>query len=90
MEEARHELLSFLKAVHIKDPSVFAFQPSILMEESEMTEMRHNLIIQRQRLKKGMDFNAYNLEQSKHEIEQLVKDYPQYAREILAIVSQYE
>ena len=90
MEDARHELLSFLKAVHIKDPSVFAFQPSILMEESEMTEMRHNLIIQRQRLKKGMDFNAYNLEQSKHEIEQLVKDYPQYAREILAIVSQYE
>ncbi|MBQ7562468.1 MAG: hypothetical protein IJT16_00595 [Lachnospiraceae bacterium] len=90
LEEARHELLSYLRALHIKDPSVFAYQPSILMEESEMTELRHNLIIQRQRLKKGMDFNTYNLEQSKNEIERLVKDYPQYAREILAIVSQYE
>ena len=90
LDEARHELLSALKAQHIKDPSVFAFQPSILTDADEMTELRHSLIIQRQRLKKGMDFNTYNLEQSKHEIEQLVKDYPQYAREILAIVSQYE
>ena len=90
LDEARHELINALKACHIKDPSVFAFQPGILTEEEEMTELRHSLIIQRQRLKKGMDFNVYNMEQSRHEIEQLVKDYPQYAREILGIVSQYE
>ncbi|HAG68928.1 MAG TPA: hypothetical protein DCL38_03030 [Lachnospiraceae bacterium] len=90
LDEARHELLSALRAQHIKDPSVFAFEPGILTGDDEMTELRHSLIIQRQRLKKGMDFNNYNLEQSKREIEQLVKDYPQYAREILAIVSQYE
>ncbi|MCR4654937.1 MAG: hypothetical protein K5770_01690 [Lachnospiraceae bacterium] len=90
IDEARHELLSSLKAQHIMDPSVFVYQPSLLIDEEEMTEYRHSLIIQRQRLKKGMDFNNYNLEQSKREIENLVKDYPQYAREILAIVSQYE
>ena len=89
IDEARHELLSSLKAQNIMDPSVFVYQPSILIEEEEMTELRHSLIIQRQRLKKGMDFNNYNLAQSKLEIENLVKDYPQYAREVLAVVSPY-
>ncbi len=90
IDEARHELLLSLKEQHIMDPSVYVFQPSLLIDDEEMTEYRHNLIIQRQSLKKGMEFNIYNLEQSKGEIENLVKDYPQYAREILAIVGQYE
>ncbi|MCR5734051.1 MAG: hypothetical protein K6G22_05510 [Lachnospiraceae bacterium] len=90
MEEARVDLLNDLRRHGIREPSVFVYQPGLLTDEDEMTEMRHSLIIQRQRLKKGMDFNSYNLDNSKKEIERLVKDYPQYAREILAIVSQYE
>ncbi|MCR5790219.1 MAG: hypothetical protein K6G83_10070 [Lachnospiraceae bacterium] len=90
IDEARQALTGALKSQHIKDPSVFVYQPGILVNEEEMTELRHSLIIQRQRLKKGMDFNAYHLEQSKKEIEKLVADFPQYAREILGIVSQYE
>ncbi|MCR4740978.1 MAG: hypothetical protein K5886_12065 [Lachnospiraceae bacterium] len=90
MEKARIDLLNALRKHGVKEPSVFVYQPTLLTDEDEMTEMRHSLIIQKQRLKKGMDFNSYNLDNSKKEIERLVKDYPQYAREILAIVSQYE
>lgn len=90
MQEARKSLFQLLSHYHIKDPIVWVYQPSVLIYEDELTEVRHSLIIQRQRLRKGIDFNLYNLEDSKKEIEQIVKDYPQYAREILAIVGQYE
>ena len=90
MEEARKSLFQLLVHFHIKDPSIWLYQPNVLIYEEEMTEVRHSLIIQRQKLRKGIDFNLFNLEDYKNEIEQVVKEYPQYAREILAIVSQYE
>lgn len=90
LEEARRSLHALLSHFRLKDPSIWVYQPGALVYEEEMTELRHSLIIQRQRLRKGIDFNLYNLEDSKKEIEQLVKDYPKYAREILAIVTQYE
>lgn len=90
MEEARKALFALLEQYHVKDPSLWLYQPSVLVYEDEMTEVRHSLIIQRQRLKKGIDFHVYNLESSKKEIEEIIRDYPEYAREILAIVSQYE
>ncbi|MFT3984306.1 MAG: hypothetical protein QM697_10395 [Lachnospiraceae bacterium] len=90
MEQARKELLLLLGRYHIKEPALWIYQPGVMIYEDELKEMRHSLIVQRQRLRKGIDFNLYNLEDSKKEIEHVVKDYPQYAREILAIVSQYE
>lgn len=90
MEQARKELLLLLSRYHMTGPAVWIYQPGVLVYEEEMKEMRHSLIIQRQRLRKGIDFNLYNLEDSRKEVEQIVKDYPQYAREILAVVSQYE
>lgn len=90
MESARQSLYVLLSHFHVKDPSVWVYQPGALIYDEELTEMRHSLIIQRQRLRKGIDFNLFNLEDSKKEIEQLVKDYPKYAKEILAIVTQYE
>ncbi|MBR6452259.1 MAG: hypothetical protein IKS87_06100 [Lachnospiraceae bacterium] len=90
LEEARRSLYALLSHFRLKDPSIWVYQPGALIFDEEMTELRHSLIIQRQRLRKGIDFNLYNLEDCKKEIEQLVKDYPKYAREILAIVTEYE
>ncbi len=90
LEDARRSLYGLLAHFRLKDPSIWVYQPGALVYDEEMTELRHSLIIQRQRLRKGIDFNLFNLEDSKKEIEQLVKDYPKYAREILAIVTQYE
>lgn len=90
LEDARRSLYALLSHFRLKDPSVWVYQPGALVFDEEMTELRHSLIIQRQRLRKGIDFNLFNLEDSKKEIEKLVKDYPKYAREILAIVTQYE
>lgn len=90
LKDARMSLHVILSHYKIKDPSIWIYQPGALVYDEELTELRHNLIVQRQRLRKGIDFNIYNLEDAKNEIEQLVKDYPKYAKEILAIVTQYE
>ena len=90
LKDARESLHILLRHVNIKAPAIWIYQPGALVYDEELTELRHNLIIQRQRLRKGIDFNMYNLEEAKNELEQLVKDYPDYAKEILAIVTQYE
>ncbi len=89
-EEARKSLFTLLKHFRVKDPSIWVYQPGALVFEEELTELRHSMIIQRQKLRKGIDFNLFTLEDSKKEIEELVREYPNYAKEILAIVTQYE
>lgn len=90
MEKARGELYQLLKQFHISDPSVWVYQPGILVNDEDLKEIRKSLIVQRQRLKKGIDFEMYNLETAKKEIQALVKEYPKYAKEVIAIVEQYE
>ena len=90
MEEARSELYRLLKHYHINDPSVWIYQPGVLVYEEEAKDIRKQLIVQRQRLKKGIDFEIYNLETAKKELEALVREYPRYAEEIINIVGEYE
>ena len=90
MEEARRELYQMLKHYHINDPSVWVYQPGILVYDEEAKDIRKQLIVQRQRLKKGIDFEMYNLETAKKELESLVREYPKYAEDIIGIVGEYE
>ena len=90
MDESSRELVRILHQYRVKDPTQWVHQAQALTNPKEMVEIRHSLIIQRQRLRKRIDFNHFNMESAKEEIEDLVKKYPKYAKEILAIVSQYE
>lgn len=90
MEQLRNELFNVIKRYRIKEPIQFVFQPAILVYDEELAARRHELVIERQRLRKGMDFEVYNLDAYKDEISNLVKQYPQYAQDILSIVEEYE
>ncbi|HCM92810.1 MAG TPA: hypothetical protein DIS78_09630 [Lachnospiraceae bacterium] len=90
LEAARKDLMSVLRNYRLNDPATFIYQPSILTDEDVLTDVRRGLIRRRKKLKKGMDFNQYSLEMSKKEIEDLVREYPKFSREILAIVESYE
>lgn len=90
LEKARKELAALLKNYRLNDFSAFIYQTSILTDDDVMQDLRRSLILQRKKLKKSMDFNNYSLEMSKREIEDLVREYPKYSKEILAVVSQYE
>ena len=90
LEQLRDELSRTVKKYRIKEPAQFVYQPSLLVYDEETAARRHELVIERQRLRKGMDFEVYNLDSYKDEIENLVKQYPQYAKDILRIVDEYE
>ena len=90
LEEARSELYQLLKHYHINDPSIWVYQPGVLVYDDEAKDIRKQLIVQRQRLKKGIDFEMYNLETAKKEIEALVREYPKYAEDIISVVDEFD
>lgn len=81
------ELLQILKRYQIKDPAVWLHQTEAILDHKEMVEIRHNLIIRRQSLRRRMDYNKEVVAGgSQKEIKALVEKYPQYAKEIMASV----
>ena len=85
------ELLQMLKRYQIKDPAVWLHQTEAILDHKEMVEIRHNLIIRRQSLRRRMEYNKEVVAGgSQKEIKELVEKYPQYAKEIMATVEEYE
>lgn len=86
----KREMLKALRKLRIKVPDIWVHQAEALIDSKEMVEIRHSLIVQRQSLRKRMEYNEDNRNGARDEIGDIVKEYPRYAREILAIVSEYE
>lgn len=91
LDECQRELLHVLRRYQVKDPMVWLHQTAALLDKKEMVEIRHNLIIRRQSLRRRMDYNKEVIAgKAQAEIKDLVENYPKYAREILEIVGEYE
>lgn len=87
----QQELLNILKQYDIKDPAIWLHQTEAILEHKEMVEIRHNLIIRRQSLRRRMDYNKeVAAGGAQKEIKELVNHYPQYAGEIIEMVEKYE
>lgn len=71
-------------------PDRWVNQPGALLDKREMVEMRHELILRRQALRKQMDYNNGLAEDSRREIMDIVKRYPAYAAEIMEMADKYE
>lgn len=83
-------LIRFLRQYRIKDPNIWVHQAVALIDHKEMVEIRHNLILRRQKLRKQLDYNKEIAKAAQTEVKDLVTEYPAYAGEILARVSEYE
>ena len=91
LDYTQRELLQMLKRYQIKDPAIWLHQTEAILDSKEMVEIRHNLIIRRQSLRRRMDYNKEVVAAgSQKEIKDLVEQYPQYAKEIMATVEEYE
>lgn len=91
LDESERNLLRILRRYQVKDTAVWLHQTKAILDKREMVEIRHDLIIRRQSLRRRMDYNkevvAHNAQE---EIKDLVEKYPQYASEILKLVAAYE
>ena len=91
LDQCQKDLLHVLRRYQIKDPMIWLHQTAALLDKKEMVEIRHNLIIRRQSLRKRMDYNKEVIAgKAQAEIKDLVETYPKYAKEILTIVDEYE
>ncbi len=91
LDGCQQELLSILKCYPVKDPAIWLHQTAAILDSKEMVEIRHNLIVRRQSLRRRMDYVRENLiEKNQTEIKELSDNYPQYSKEIMAQVEKYE
>lgn len=83
-------LVKLLRRSNVQDPSIWINQARALIDRKEMVEIRHSLIIRRQKLRKQMEYNAKMAQEAQDEVKNIVNMYPEYARKILDMVSDYE
>lgn len=87
---SQEQLVRLLRKYRLHDPMIWLHQAEAILDPKEMVEVRHALITRRQKLRKQMEFNTQNAEQAQQQVRELVGEYPQYAKEILQMVSDYE
>ncbi len=90
MDENQKALVGLLQRCRIQDPGRWLHQAQALIDSKEMVEIRHNLIIRRQKLRKQMEYNAKAAQDAQGEVQDIVEQYPEYAQKILDLVSDYE
>ena len=86
----RRQLGAKLKNYRIAAPDRWIRQPEALLDKREMVEMRHELILQRQALRRQLDYNNGVAETARNEIMDIVNRYPAYGPEILEMVDHYD
>ena len=85
------DLIYMLRHFRIKDPEIWIHQPEALLSHNEEVEIRHSLNVQRQSLRRRMEYNRDIVAgNAKREIEDMARQYPEYTQEILDMVSRYE
>lgn len=90
VELYREQLLCRLRQYRIADPGRWVKQPEALLDKREIVEMRHELILRRQALRKQIDYNSRIGERARNEIMEIAREYPAYAAEILSMVEKYD
>ncbi|MCR5651872.1 MAG: hypothetical protein K6F86_11905 [Lachnospiraceae bacterium] len=90
LKHAMDTFMSLLKSIRLKYPTIWSRQAYAVVDRREMVELRHDLVERRQSLRKRIEYNNENRNMAKDEVNELVKKYPNYASQIIAIVSAYE
>lgn len=84
------QLVKQLKNYNLYDPMIWIHQTEALLNPKEMVEVRHNLILRRQSLRKQMEYNNSVADQIKTEIMGIVKKYPKDAEMVLHMVEEFD
>lgn len=86
LEYFNDKLVRQLHAYRLYDARIWIYQAKALMDKKEMVEVKHELLVRRQKLRAGMESQAENIRTARKEIENLVKNRPGGSKEIKAIL----
>ena len=80
------KLVNLLEEYRLYDAKVWVDQPLALVNPNEMSELKHNLLVRRQKLRARIQYNAKVVETERAQIDRLMALHPEYEEEICAIV----
>lgn len=80
------KLVSLLEEYRLYDARAWIDQPLALINPNEMSEMKHNLLVRRQKLRARIQYNAKVVETERAQIDRLMALHPEYEEEIRGIV----
>lgn len=79
-----------LTRFRVRYPERFTSNVEALLNHNELVEMRHDLIIRRQALRKQINYNSDIIKTVKGEIRDIAFSYPNYEQEIMAKLNDFE
>ena len=80
------KLVTLLEEYRLYDAKVWVDQPFALVNSGEMSEMKHNLLVRRQKLRARIQYNANVVETERAQIDRLMALQPEYEDEIRGII----
>lgn len=84
------QLIEQLGHYRVRYPQRFTARVDALLDRKELVEMRHELILRRQSLRKQIEYNDDIIKKAREEIMDVARLYPEYADEIAEKVNKYE
>lgn len=87
LEYFSDKLIRQLSRYHLYDTRVWVNQSSALIDKKEMVEVKHNLIVRRQKLRSRMEINMQNIKDRKSEMEKILKRQHMYTPQIREIIN---
>ena len=89
LEFFQTRFIRILKKYKLYDANIWLHQVEAILDPKEMVEVRHELIVRRQQLRKQIEYNTEIAKKAGDEIKEISKEYPNYAKEILEQVDQF-
>ena len=86
MDYYNTKLVRLLKRYRLYDANVWVNQSSALVDKKEMVEVKHNLIVRRQKLRSRIEYNADSIRSKRAEVDRLLKKEKVDTQEIRQII----
>lgn len=84
------QLLETLSRFRVRYPQRFTARVDALINRNELVEMRHELIVRRQTLRKQIEYNNGVIDNARNEIMDVARTFPEYAEEIAEMVNKFD
>lgn len=90
LEYFNGKLIRILKKYQLYDAKVWIYQAQALVDKKEMVEVKHNLLVRRQKLRGRIEYNIEHLRAQKAEIEKMTGKMGKHAGKIKQIIDAIE
>jgi hypothetical protein len=90
LEFFHNELIHELKKYGVVDSEIWIYQPTAILDNKEMVEVRHRLNVRRQKLRERIDLNQKQRKEAISAIKGVIANYPDSKEEAEKLVRRYQ